>query len=141
MPATSAAWGNYEDVGAGNTTANDADGEDEGGWGVVKGKSRSSNVVSFLYPQNSHPADLDNIRATPQKAPTMTKKQRQNAKKRQAIKAVKAEAEKARIESLARHRRNLAHQQVIELSRPSGGKCPSGGMQALVDDRGKLVWE
>lgn len=40
-PASGFSWGDYEDVvveGGGN----DADGEDDGGWGVVKSRSRST---------------------------------------------------------------------------------------------------
>lgn len=71
----------------------------------------------------------------------MTKKQRQNARKRELAKSAKADAEVARLEGLAKHKRELEHMRIIEQSRQGGGKRPSGGMQATVDDRGKLVWE
>lgn len=56
MPAPGFTWGDYEDVAAGNLTANDADGEDEaeGGWGIVKGKSRSRKP--FPLSCFSHPS-------------------------------------------------------------------------------------
>ena len=49
MPAPGFTWEDYEDVAAGNLTANDADGEDEaeGGWGIVKGKGRSRKIFSL----------------------------------------------------------------------------------------------
>lgn len=134
MPAPGFTWGDYEDVAAGNLTANDADGEDEaeGGWGIVKGKSRSWN-------QRTTPTPQQITKSTPEQ--TMTKKQRQNAKKREMIKAVKAEAEATRLEGLAKHKRELERERIIELSRSGGGKRLGSGMQATVDDKGKLVWE
>lgn len=72
---------------------------------------------------------------------TMTKKQRQNAHKRELAKSVKAEVEAARLEGLAKHKRELERLRIIEQSQQGGGKRPSGGMHATVDDQGKLVWE
>lgn len=43
-PATGFSWGDYEDVDDSRGTADDADGEDDGGWGVVKSRARSSEV-------------------------------------------------------------------------------------------------
>jgi len=57
------------------------------------------------------------------------------------IKAVKAEAEATRLEGLAKHKRELERERIIELSRSGGGKRLGSGMQATVDDKGKLVWE
>lgn len=71
----------------------------------------------------------------------MTKRQRQNARKRELVKSAKAEAETARLQGFAKHQRELERLRIIEQSRQGGGKRPSGGMQATVDDRGKLVWE
>lgn len=70
----------------------------------------------------------------------MTKKQRQNARKRELAKSVKEEAEAARLDGLAKHKRELERLRIIEQSQ-RGGKQPSGGMHATVDERGKLVWE
>ncbi|KAG6334091.1 hypothetical protein ID866_4996 [Astraeus odoratus] len=111
LPAPGFSWGDYEDVAAGNHTANDADGEDEGGWGIVKGKARPRNQRASPPEQPSE--------AAPER--TLTKKQRQNAKKREMAKAAKAETEATRLEGLAKHKR--------------GGKLASGGMQATVDNR------
>jgi len=77
------------------------------------------------------------------KAPeTLTKRQRQNAQRRENEKAAKAEAEKERLAKLAKHKRELEKTKMLEqYSTKSGGKAPSGGMKATIDDRGKLVWE
>lgn len=73
---------------------------------------------------------------------TMTKRQRQNAQKRENEKAAKAEAESQRLAVLANHKRELERIRMLEqYSDKSGGKSPSGGMKAIVDERGKLVWE
>ncbi|KAI6149203.1 hypothetical protein BKA82DRAFT_1001460 [Pisolithus tinctorius] len=128
-------WKNFEDDATPRTTVNDTDGEDDGGWDIVKGKS-SRNLGTTLIPQQTTPL-------LPQLSPdrAMTKKQRQNAKKREVVRAAKAEAEATRLEGLAKHKRQLERQRIIEQSRSGGGKRPSGGMQAVVDDKGKLVWE
>ena len=78
------------------------------------------------------------------KAPeTLTKKQRQNAQKREQQKAAKLEAEAQRLTTLASHKRDLEKVRMDELfgrARASSSK-PSGGMRATVDERGKLIWE
>ncbi|KAG1804602.1 hypothetical protein EV424DRAFT_295352 [Suillus variegatus] len=130
-PAPGFSWKDYEDVDASSGTLNDADGEDDGEWGIVKGKG---------HPKVSRPS------ATPsqvvQQVPgTLTKKQRQNAKRNQILKDAKADAEVERQAKLAERRRALERQQIINQSRHGGGKQTSGGMQAIVDNRGKLVWD
>lgn len=135
-PAQQSTQENYEDAAMSHTTTNDTDGEDEGGWDIVKGKNRPRNPGPTLNPQQTTP-----LLPQPSADRAMTKKQRQNAKKREMRKVAKAEAEAIRLEGLARHKRGLERQRIIELSRSGGGKRPSGGMQAVVDDRGKLVWE
>ena len=72
----------------------------------------------------------------------MTKRQRQNASKRDAQKAAKAEAEAERLATLAKHKREIENARMAEQFKGKGsGKTPSGGMKAVVDERGKLVWE
>ncbi|KIJ59090.1 hypothetical protein HYDPIDRAFT_101369 [Hydnomerulius pinastri MD-312] len=129
-PAPGFTWEDYEDVAGGGGNINDANEEDDGGWGVVKGKgsSRNSRTISTLEQPSDGASD-------------MTKKQRQNAKKRELAKAAKADAEAARLAGLAKHKRELERQRIAEISRQGGGKLPSGGMQASVDDRGRLVWD
>lgn len=47
QPAAGFSWGDYEDVDDSRGTANDADGEDDGGWGVVKSRGRPSKCASY----------------------------------------------------------------------------------------------
>lgn len=49
-PAAGFSWGDYEDVDDARVTADDADGEDDGGWGVVKSRGRPSTH----FPQILH---------------------------------------------------------------------------------------
>jgi hypothetical protein len=46
-PAPGFTWADYEDVHA--AAAEDADGEDDGGWGVVKSRTRTSTFLSFTF--------------------------------------------------------------------------------------------
>lgn len=71
----------------------------------------------------------------------MSKKQRQNAQKREAQKAAKAAAEEERLAAVARHKRDLERARIAEQAKKSAGKTVSGGMKASVDGNGKLVWE
>jgi DNA-binding protein H-NS len=69
----------------------------------------------------------------------MSKKQRQNAKKREAEKAAKSEAEVQRQAVLKQHQRDVEKARMASQSK--GGKVTSGGMKATVSENGKLVWE
>ncbi|KAF9219992.1 hypothetical protein BS17DRAFT_788400 [Gyrodon lividus] len=131
MPAPGFTWEDYGDIAECSGHVNDADEEDEGEWGVVKGKSRLGNSRSTSAP----------VQPAATTSEMMTKKQRQNAKKRESAKASKADAEATRLAGLAKHKRELERLRIIELSRQGGGKRASGGMQATVDDRGRLVWD
>ncbi|KAG6916726.1 hypothetical protein DXG01_005606 [Tephrocybe rancida] len=131
-PASGFSWGDYEDV------RNDADGEeDDAGWGVVKSR-RSTR------PDRPTTSQSQSLTPTQSKAPeTLTKRQRQNAQKRDAQKVSKAEAEQERLAVLAKHKKELERERIMEQSRGGGatkGKV-SGGMKATVTDSGKLVWE
>ena len=65
----------------------------------------------------------------------------QNAKKREAEKEAKAQAEAERLATLAKHKRELEKARMMEqYAKGSKGKA-SGGMSATVDENGKLVWE
>lgn len=144
-PAVGFSWGDYEDVEERAGTADDADGEDDGGWGVVKSRSRSGclSCVSTDYILIPTPAETKSTGSTAQSASasapeSMTKKQRQNAAKREAAKAAKQDGEAERLAALARHKRELEKLRVAE---QLGGKKTSGGMTASVDANGKLVWD
>lgn len=132
-PAPGFSWKDYEDVDVDDSSGalNDADEEGDGEWGIVKGKGRAK-----VSRPSTTPSQLA------QQAPeTLTKKQRQNAKRNQMLKEAKAEAEAERQAKLAERRRALEREEIINQSRRGGGKQTSGGMQATVDSRGKLVWD
>ena len=161
-PASGFSWGDYEDVRV--TTdggENDADGEDDG-WGVVRTRRQSlSYNVHFLHlifvmtnkiylllsftevdRTSSSTFTSSSHHQTQKASETMTKRQRQNAQKRENEKAAKAEAESHRQSTLANHKRELEKIRMLEqFGGKSGSKSPSGGMKAIVDERGKLVWE
>ncbi|KDQ51078.1 hypothetical protein JAAARDRAFT_140884 [Jaapia argillacea MUCL 33604] len=120
-PASGFSWADYEDVHVDST--NDADGEDDGGWGVVKSRGRSK----IERTSSSH---SDSASQGPTKAPeSLTKKQRQNAAKREAQKAAKAESAAEQAAALAKHKRELEKIRMGEKS------------VASVDGKGKLVWD
>ncbi|KAI0709705.1 hypothetical protein C8T65DRAFT_575529 [Cerioporus squamosus] len=130
QPAAGFSWADYEDVDSSRGTADDADGEDDGGWGVVKSRGRPK---ANKTPSQQTP--------TTQKAPeTLTKKQRQHAARREAEKAAKAEAEAQRLAALAKHKRELERERMAEQAKTSK-KTTGGGMSAYVDENGKLVWQ
>ncbi|KAG2136079.1 uncharacterized protein EDB93DRAFT_790708 [Suillus bovinus] len=137
MPAPGFSWKDYEDVDidedvhASSGTVNNADAEDDNQWGTVKGKGRSKVSRPSTTP----------LQVVQQAPGALTKKQRQNAKRNQMLKEAKADAEVERQAKLAERKRALERQQIINQSRHGGGKQTSGGMQATVDSRGKLVWD
>jgi hypothetical protein len=127
-PAPGFSWKDYEDVDDSSGALNDADEEGNGEWGIVKGKGSAKVSRPSTMPSQQAPE-------------TLTKKQRQNAKRNQMLKDAKADAEVERQAKLAERRRALEREQIIDQSRRGGGKQTSGGMQATVDSRGKLVWD
>ncbi|KAI0664380.1 hypothetical protein C8Q70DRAFT_1049870 [Cubamyces menziesii] len=132
-PAAGFSWGDYEDVDDSRVTADDADGEDDGGWGV------RPSILPLVGPKQ--PASGPGQTPTPQTAPeTLTKKQRQHAARREAEKAAKAQAEAERLATLAQHKRSLEKARMAEQAKASK-KQVSGGMSAYVDENGKLVWQ
>ncbi|EJF64009.1 hypothetical protein BD309DRAFT_887829 [Dichomitus squalens] len=129
-PAAGFSWADYEDVDS-RGTADDADGEDDGGWGVVKTRTKQ---------KTNKPASESGPAAQLKASESLTKKQRQHAAKREAEKAAKAEAERERLATLARHKRELEQTRMAEQAKASK-KAVSGGMSATVDENGKLVWQ
>jgi len=125
-PAVGFSWADYEDVDDSRGTADDADGEDDSGWGVVKSRGRS---------KTHKPA------TAPTAPETITKRQRQNAAKRETQKAAKADAEAERQARLAQHKRELELAKIAEQYSKPSSKNVSGGMTAYVDENGKLVWK
>jgi len=125
-PVPGFSWGDYEDV---HVAADDADGEDDGGWGVVRSRSRRSDKQ-----------EQEKTTSQPTESAAETKKQRQNAAKREAQKVAKAEAEAERLATLARHKRELEKTRIAEQYAQKSGK-KSSNATASVDDRGHLVWD
>ncbi|KAJ3927669.1 MAG: hypothetical protein NXY57DRAFT_596814 [Lentinula lateritia] len=141
-PAAGFSWGDYEDVvgGDGPNGEPDADGaeadREDDGWGVVKRGGRPKNKVSTSFEQS---APTSKTATAPE---TMNKRQRQNAARREAEKSAKADAERERIAALARHQRELDSARMEAQYGKSGGKkATSGGMKAVIDEKGKLVWD
>ncbi|KAI0046517.1 hypothetical protein FA95DRAFT_1573076 [Auriscalpium vulgare] len=108
-PAKGFTWEDYEGVQVGE----DADGEDDGGWGVVKSK-RSSRLNQTAGGQSTPNRTSSN---TP-----LTKKQRQNAAKREAQKLAKQDAAADQQAVLARHKRELERARMAEQFSTSKGK-------------------
>ncbi|EJD48210.1 hypothetical protein AURDEDRAFT_113060 [Auricularia subglabra TFB-10046 SS5] len=124
VPATGT-WADYDDV-----SAQDQD-SDDGFTPVVKsrGKQRMSRQASDV----STPASPTPMRATE----TQTKKQRQNAARREASKQAKDDADRLREQTLSRHRRDRINELYVS---GGGSKTLSGGQKASVDENTKLVW-
>ncbi|GAW09345.1 protein [Lentinula edodes] len=138
-PAAGFSWGDYEDVvgGDGPSGEPDADGaeadREDDGWGVVKRGGRPKNKVSTSFEQT---VPTSRTATAPE---TMNKRQRQNAARREAEKSAKADSERERIAALARHQRELDSARMEAQYGKSGGKkTTSGGMKAVIDEKGKL---
>lgn len=135
QPAPGYSWGDYEDADENKVISMDDEETDEGGWGVVKSRRpKRSQTVTQSTTQASKPS-TDNQ--------SLTKKQRQNAAKRDAAKSVKAEAEEERLAKLQAHKRALERDRISQAyAKPATGKGKaSGGMTASVNEKGSLVWD
>ncbi|CAE6468971.1 unnamed protein product [Rhizoctonia solani] len=128
-------WGDYEDADENKVISMDDEETDEGGWGVVKSRKpkRTQTLTQASSQANSSTSDPS--------APT--KKQRQNAAKRDATKSAKAEAEEDRVAKLQAHKRALERERIAQAyAKPASGKGKaSGGMTASVNEKGSLVWD
>ncbi|GAW09346.1 protein [Lentinula edodes] len=140
-PAAGFSWGDYEDVvgGDGPSGEPDADGaeadREDDGWGVVKRGGRPKNKVSTSFEQT---VPTSRTATAPE---TMNKRQRQNAARREAEKSAKADSERERIAALARHQRELDSARMEAQYGKSGGKkTTSGGMKAVIDEKGKILF-
>jgi len=124
-PAPGFTWADYEDV---QVAADDADSEDDGGWGVVKPRGRSR-------PERSQQQEQERpVQSAPE-----TKKQRQNAARREAQKAAKVNAEAERLATLAKHKKEQEKARIAQqYAQKPGKKAPAS---ASVDDGGHLVWD
>ena len=169
-PAAGFSWGDYEDVvprrAHGSTDdGTSADGDEDDGWEDVKTKRRGgsksknqlngtilSSLTNLLNPiefekaisSSTSASSLNHHHRSQTTAPeTLTKRQRQNAAKRDAQKADKEAAEAERLARLAKHKRELEKVKIDEQYKGSsaGKKSLSGGMQMRVNDNNKLVWD
>ncbi|KZV98751.1 hypothetical protein EXIGLDRAFT_727075 [Exidia glandulosa HHB12029] len=121
VPATGS-WADYDDVSAGDV------GSDDGFMPVKsRGKQRMARQSSEASTHSTH-----SMRATE----TQTKRQRQNAAKRDAEKDAKLLADREREQALAKHRR----ERINDIYTGGGGKSVSGGQRATVDENYKLSW-
>jgi len=121
--------------------------EDGGQWSVVENK-RAHKLLYTLVITHSHIMTIsgiterqDQASMSSQRPMAKTKKQRQNANRREAGKATSAAAETDRLARLAKHKHGLEQIRIMEQSRSSKKSSKSGGMTSGVDGRGKLVWE
>ncbi len=92
-----------------------------------------------LEPKAGQPQQLQ---SAPQRAPEpLTKKQRQNQARKEAQKEAKNAAETERLQTLARHKRELEKARMLEQHTSGSKKQPGGGMTASLNEKGQLVWE
>ncbi|CCO29081.1 hypothetical protein RSOLAG1IB_07656 [Rhizoctonia solani AG-1 IB] len=135
QPAPGYSWGDYEDAEENKVISMDDEETDEGGWGVVKSRKpkRSQTVTQTSGQAKSSTSDSSSL----------TKKQRQNAAKRDASKSAKADAEEDRLAKLQAHKRALERERIAQAyAKPASGKGKaSGGMTASVNEKGSLVWD
>jgi hypothetical protein len=102
------------------------------------------NLIILRVVEPNHNSSLPGSKHQSSSSAEQTKRQRQNAAKREAQKAAKVSAEADRLATLAKHKRELERAKMVEQFAGGGGgkgAKTSGGMKASVDTNGKLVWE
>ncbi|KAH9967449.1 hypothetical protein BC827DRAFT_593706 [Russula dissimulans] len=102
-PAKGFTWEDYEGV----QVDEDASGEDDGGWGVVRSRRTGPNKAALEG--GAEAATITASQPQPQ-----TKKQRQNAQRREALKEVKREREAQQQAAFAVHKRGLERARAAE---------------------------
>lgn len=157
-PAKGFSWGDYEDTPEDSTSA---DGDADDAWEEVKSKRRTSqsrpSLVLFVwllilqYPTEPNQGQAGLVSSLSSSgfasnsagnSSAQTKRQRQNAKRAEAAREAKEVAEQDRLMRLAAHKRELERTRMAEQQAAAGRKkVVSGGMRAVVDTDGKLVWE
>lgn len=134
-PAKGLSWEDYEDGEDIKGSGIDAD-EEDSTWAVV-GKRRGGTNTPSTYASDSARGSTSASATSAQ-----TKKQRQNAAKREVEKSAKSVAEREREAKLQQHKRDLEKLRIAEAYKGKSGKTVlSGGQQAKVDSDGKLVWD
>lgn len=161
-PVKGFSWGDYEDHAAADDDTS-ADGDADDVWEEVKSKRRTSKSRRLLFRPNADCSSLPTEPASSASALASsldssgfmsssasgaggtsepTKKQRQNAKQAEAKRTEREAAERDRLARLAAHKREFERSRMAEQQATSGRKKEvSGGMQAVMDANGKLVWE
>jgi hypothetical protein len=109
QPVDGFQWGDYEGV----QVDGDASSEDDGGWGVVRSRKRRSFILYRQVHQLNHapilgPTKTESGSTIAASQPQQqTKKQRQNAQKREAQKEAKRERDAQQQAALSSHKREL----------------------------------
>jgi len=101
-PAKGFTWQDYEGV----QVDEDASGEDDGGWGVVRSRRKPNKAA---LEGGAEAATITASQSQPQ-----TKKQRQNAQRREALKEVKRERGAQQQAAFAVHKRELERARAAE---------------------------
>lgn len=129
----------------------DADAEEEG-WGIVRRKrEQSPHIIDFWYLtlfgacSGQNPNPTSGFTPISQPPPELSKDQRRREARKEAQKQAKAEAEADRLKRLASHKKEQEKARMDEIDRLAkltgkSGKV-SGGMTAVVQKDGRLVWE
>ncbi|RXW20476.1 hypothetical protein EST38_g5376 [Candolleomyces aberdarensis] len=140
-PATGFSWADYEDVDTSRVTndEDDADGSEDDGWGVVKSKRSRQAERSPNFATTSTATSVQSSSRVQEQPAALTKQQRKNAKRKEAEKATKVAVREDQEAAFRKHKRELEKARMVEQA--SSRKATSGGMKAVVDGNGKLVWE
>lgn len=122
--------------------------EVEDGWEKVPDgrKSRGGKSITLKMSTVSTPTTAPPGSSASHTTTAVTKRQRQNAKKKEAAKAAKEAEEAERLGRLSAHKRQQERIRMNEQSsggsnRSNKSKEVSGGMKASIADDGKLIWE
>jgi len=120
QPAKGFSWEDYEGV----QVDEDASGEEEGGWGVVRSRRKPDNKTT-----TSEGAGTAGVAEQSQ---PLTKKQRQNAQRREALKELKREKEAQQQAAFMAHKRELERARAAE--RTAVPKRTGSRFDSLGDD-------
>ncbi|KAI0286046.1 hypothetical protein BGY98DRAFT_1131411 [Russula aff. rugulosa BPL654] len=116
-PAKGFSWEDYEGV----HVDEDASGEEDGGWGVVRSRRKPNKAVS----EGAGGATGTATTTTASQSQPQTKKQRQNAQRREALKEAKREREAQQQAALATHKRELDRTRTVEQVAPTSKRTGS----------------
>jgi len=138
-PAKGFTWEDYEGV----QVDEDASGEEDGGWGVVRSRRsqfpllsvlsesiRTEIFPSLIEPNNAVVEGAGGVTGTAtttaaSQSQPQTKRQRQNAQKREALKEAKRERDAQQQAALATHKHELVHARAVEQVAPTSKRTGS----------------